>query len=192
MSECKNICVIDTETNYDDEVISIGAAIVDARTYDVIDKLYLIVYPECLEPAMFSNELKIPGIKVNLKDSRNNCIKELKTFLKEYKIKDIFAYNARFDHNHLPELAKYNWYDIMRIAAYKQYNPSLIGHGQFCTTGKFKTGYGVENVLKILRKKHKLKAYKEIHNAVNDAIDEAEVMKLLEHDIDTYKIAKIN
>lgn len=192
LCKCKRICVIDTETNYEDEVISIGAAIVDASTYDVIDTLYVVVYPECLKPAMFSDELDIPGVNIDLKDSRSKCIKKIKELLNQYEIKNIFAYNACFDCYHLPELNHYNWYDIMKIAAYKQYNPSLIGHGYFYSTGRLMRGYGVENVLRLLKKKHHLKTYKEIHNAVNDAIDEAEVMKLLELDITVYDNALIH
>lgn len=189
---CKKICVIDTETNYSDEVISIGAAIVDARSYDVIETLYLIVYPECLKPAMFSDELEIEGVNIDLKDKRNKCIKKVKELLIKHDVDNIFAYNACFDRYHLPELSNYNWYDIMKIAAYRQYNPTLIGHGCFYSTGRLIRGYGVENVLKLLRKKHHLKTYKEVHNAVNDAIDEAEVMKLLEHSITTYEHTNIN
>lgn len=190
--DTKRICVIDSETNYDDEIISIGALIVDACCFDVIDSLYLIVYPECLKPAMFKDELNIKGVRVDLKDSRSKCLNRLNSFLESYGINDLFAYNAYFDYHHLSELNRYNWFDIMRIAAYKQYNPSLIGHGSFFSTGRLIRGYGVEKVLNILKKKHHIKTSKELHNALEDAKDEALIMKLLELSIDAYGIARIN
>ena len=38
---------------------------------------------------------------------------------------DTFAYNACFDRNHLPELRDFDWYNIMHLAAYHQYNAKI-------------------------------------------------------------------
>ena len=39
--------VIDAETNYYDEVISIGVVIAHRDTYRIIDEKYYIITPEC-------------------------------------------------------------------------------------------------------------------------------------------------
>jgi inhibitor of KinA sporulation pathway (predicted exonuclease) len=182
------IAVIDTETNYDDEVISIGCAIVDASNYKVLDKRYLIVYPACTKPAMYSYELEYKGVLVDLKSSRKDVINYLLNFLNTHEIEDIFAYNAPFDYQHLTEFNHYNWYDIMKVAAYQQYNPTITYIDNLCSTGRLRTGYGVEAILNRLRKTNGLDVKNEMHNALDDAIDEALIMELLQHDIKIYEI----
>ncbi len=59
------------------------------------------------------------GVKVA---NRKQALKELKHWMDGYNVEKIFAYNARFDKGHLPEYSGYKWYDIMRLAAYRQYN----------------------------------------------------------------------
>ena len=49
-------------------------------------------------------------------------------------------------------------------------------------------GYGVEDVLRMLSGN---KRYSETHNAVSDALDELEIMRLLGHGISAYEIAVI-
>ena len=75
---------------------------------------------------------------------------EIKEYFAQNHIDMLFAYNAKFDYNHLPELKEYNWYDIMRIAAYKQYNHAIPETLQFCKTGRLKSDYGVEPIMKML------------------------------------------
>ena len=41
--ECCNFAVIDTETNWNDEVMSIGIVAADARSKEKIDSLYYII-----------------------------------------------------------------------------------------------------------------------------------------------------
>jgi hypothetical protein len=36
-----------------------------------------------------------------------------------------------FDKRHLPELGGYAWYDIMKLAAYRQYNPKIPASMEF-------------------------------------------------------------
>ena len=95
----------------------------------------------------------------------------------------LFAYNALFDKGHLPELGGLEWYDIMRLAAYVQYNP-MIPHGApICRTGRLKCGYGVQSMLRILSEDY---TYCETHNALLDAVDELTIMRLLGHPIEKY------
>ena len=51
--------VIDTETNWNDEVMSIGIAVADAGTKNKIDSLYYIIDPEYRVGGMYSGELRL-------------------------------------------------------------------------------------------------------------------------------------
>ena len=94
-----------------------------------------------------------------------------------------------FDKKHLPEYSEYEWYDIMRLAAYRQYNRAIPDSADCYKTGRLKWGYGVENVLRMLSGNNR---YTETHNAVLDAKDELQIMQLLEHRISEYDIALIS
>ena len=51
--------VIDTETNWSDQVMSIGTIIADAETFRLIDAKYHVLTPEYLVGGMFSDTLFI-------------------------------------------------------------------------------------------------------------------------------------
>jgi hypothetical protein len=91
-------------------------------------------------------------------------------------VSGIFAYNAGFDYHHLPELSKFTWYDIMQIAAYRQYNPKITNQSECCKTGRLKRNFGVENMYRLLNADD---TYNEKHNALTDAFDELKIMELL-------------
>ena len=55
--ECCNFAVIDTETNWNDEVMSIGIVAADARSKEKIDSLYYIISPEYQVGGIYSAEL---------------------------------------------------------------------------------------------------------------------------------------
>ena len=95
----------------------------------------------------------------------------------------MFAYNASFDRNHLPELRDLDWYDIMRLAAYRQHNPSILADADCCSTGRLKRGYGVETMLRLLSGN---RTYRETHNACFDAMEELDIMRLLGHPLTAY------
>ena len=103
-----------------------------------------------------------------------------------YNVQKLFAYNARFDKMHLPEYSRYKWYDIMRLAAYRQYNRAIPDTADCYRTGRMKRGYGVESILIMLSENHE---YMETHNAVLDAEDELQIMQLLGHGLSEYDIA---
>ena len=105
---------------------------------------------------------------------------DLKTWFSDFGVTKIFAYNACFDRNHLPELRSYQWFDIMRLAAY---NPCIPECADCYSTGRLKRGYGIEPILRLLSGKHR---YREIHNAVLDALDELSIMRLLEIPVSDY------
>lgn len=176
--------VIDTETNWNDEVMSIGVVVADSRTKQKMDSVYYIIDPEYRAGGMYSDELRLDekGVRVT---NRGQALKEIKQWLDTYHVQKLFAYNASFDKNHLPEYAGYEWYDIMRLAAYRQYNWAIPSSADCYGTGRLKRGYGVENILKMLSDN---KGYRETHNAVLDAEDELQIMQLLGHEISKYDI----
>ena len=100
----------------------------------------------------------------------------------------MFAYNATFDKNLLKELADYSWYDIMKIAAYRKYNDKIPLDVECCKTGKMKRNYGVEPMMQLLSGNCR---YEEVHNALYDAIDELEIMRLLGKPLSEYDVAQI-
>ena len=179
--------VIDTETNWNDEVMSIGAVVADSETKEKVDSIYYIIDPEYRVGGMYSSELRLDEEAARI-TNRKQALKEMKEWLNTYGVKKLFAYNASFDKNHLPEYLEYEWYDIMRLAAYRQYNSAIPDSADCFRTGRLKRGYSVEDVLKMLKKNRR---YSETHNAVLDAQDELEIMQLLGHEIREYDIARI-
>ena len=101
-----------------------------------------------------------------------------------YEVVDLFAYNALFDQGILSELKNYNWYDIMQVAAYRQYNNAIPYTYECYKTGRLKKNYGVQPIYQMLSGDY---SYIEKHNALTDAIDESMIMKMLECDISVYK-----
>ncbi|MBI4857105.1 MAG: hypothetical protein HY818_10245 [Acetobacterium woodii] len=180
--------VIDTETTWDDAVMSIGIAIADSETFELVDKRYYILTPFKDHGGMYTHALYVNGIKPDLECSRDKVMAALQHFLSDHGATAIFAYNAAFDFRHLPELRHLSWYDIMKVAAYRQHNPCIPPCAECCGTGRLKRGYGVERIYRMLSEELE---YCELHNALTDAIDELTIMKLLDHEIGKYALARI-
>lgn len=183
-----SFAVIDTETTWQDKVMSIGVVIADSETFELTDKKYYILTPFKNHGGMYSNALYAGGITPDMECSRSNAMADMICFLEAYSVNDIYEYNAVFDCKHLPELKTYNWYDIMRIAAYKQYNSRIPPDAELYSTGKLKRGYGVESIYRMLSGN---KEYCEMHNALKDAVDELEIMRMLNFKAEKYAAAKI-
>ena len=175
--------VIDTETNWADQVMSIGTVIADADTFELITAKYHILPIECEIGGMYESTLFIETPVQPILCTRSEAIADLRTWFQQHDVHSIFAYNACFDRNHLPELRDFNWYDIMRLAAYRQHNPKIPANADCCSTGRLKRGYGVEPMLRLLSGNH---TYHESHNAFYDALDELEIMYLLRHRLGDY------
>ena len=178
-----NIAVIDTETNWADEVMSIGTVIADGDTFKPMEAKYHVLPIPCQIGGMYESTLFIPSPVEPVLCTRAEAMAELKDWFRQHQVSAIFAYNANFDRNHLPELRSFQWYDIMRLAAYRQYNPKIPKNAECFSTGRMKRGYGVEPMLRILSGK---RAYSETHNAIHDAFDELEIMQLLGHKVQDY------
>lgn len=173
MTDKEYFAVIDTETNQQDEVMSIGVVIAHKNTYHIAAEKYYVITPECEQPAMYGYALNdyTPFTKCN----RSKVMSDLRSFLQNYCVEDIFAYNAHFDYNHLPELKDFVWRDIIRIAAYKQSNPSIPDDAECWSTGRLKSNYGVESMMQLLTGNER---YFERHNAAFDAKDELLIMQI--------------
>ena len=182
-----NIAVIDTETNWNNEVMSIGIAIASSDDFKCIDKAYYIITPEYKVGGFFSSALHVRDVYEKL-CTRANAISEVQAFLDSYGVTKILAYNAKFDFSHLEDLSGYEWLDIMRLAAYKQYNTAIPDDLPCCKTGRLKTNYGVEPIMCLLTGNRR---YMETHNAVLDAVDELKIVELLGRTIEEYECGRI-
>lgn len=175
--------VIDTETNWADQVMSIGTVIADADTFAPLEAKYHILPIECEIGGMYYDTLFLETPVKPILCTRAESIADLKIWFRRHGVTAIFAYNACFDRNHLPELRNYEWHDIMRLAAYRQTNPKIPANADCFSTGRLKRGYGVEAMLRLLCEK---RGYCETHNAFHDALDELEIIRLLGHPLCAY------
>ena len=175
--------VIDTETNWIDQVMSIGTVIADSATFQPVDAKYHILPAYCEIGGMYSDALFIDTPAKPICCTRQAAMNDISAWCSKYGVTNIFAYNARFDKTHLPELGHLQWHDIMRLAAYRQYNPMIPAGAELCSTGRLKRGYGVEPMLQLLSGN---RGYHETHNAIFDALDELEIMRLLGHPLEMY------
>lgn len=180
----EKIAVIDTETNWNDRVMSIGIIVASALDFSIVDKRYYIITPDYKIGGMFSSTMNLMQNKENIM-KRSEVIEKIKSLLRSHNVTKIFAYNASFDYRHLPELSCYCWYDIMKIAANKNYNRRIPAYLECYKNGKLKRGYGVESMYRILTGKM---GYSESHNALKDAEDELQILKMLNISIGVYLI----
>ncbi|MBD5129637.1 MAG: hypothetical protein HDT43_06910 [Ruminococcaceae bacterium] len=178
--------VIDTETTWSDEVMSIGITVSDFDDFALADKRYYILTPYKDHGGMYANTLYVR--EPDMECPRAAAMTDLRDFLERNNVTDIFAYNALFDYRHLPELQYLDWYDIMKLAAYRQYNPKIPRTADCYGTGRLKSGYGVESIYRMLSGNAR---YSELHNALTDAVDELEIMRMLNHGFNAYSRAKI-
>lgn len=180
--------VMDTETNWCDAVMSIGIVIADENTLSAVDSRYYVLAPECEIGGMYSGVMDLVPEKDTIFACRREAMADIRVWLEAAGITKIFAYNACFDCKHMPELSWLSWYDIMRIAAYRQHNPYIPATAPCCRTGRLKSHYGVEPMLRLLTHNP---TYAETHNALYDAVDELTIMKLLRLELADYECARI-
>ncbi|MCM1043373.1 MAG: hypothetical protein NC350_04110 [Corallococcus sp.] len=185
----ERFAVIDTETTWANKLMSVGVAVADSKSFALTDKRYYILLPYKYHGAMYTDSLYTNGIVPDLEGSRRMVMKSLAGFLTENNVTKIFAYNAAFDYGQLPELQNFRWYDIMKIAGNKRYNAHIPHWAECYSTGKLKRGYGVENIYRLLSNNP---IYAETHNALLDAIDELEIIKMLAANIETYDVAQLH
>ncbi len=179
----EKFAVIDTETNWHNEVMSIGIVIAEDGQFEAIDHKYIIFEEAARVGGMYSYALRVKGQNPELLKKRS-AIAAIKDYLNAHGITQLFAYNAAFDSRCLPELCNYKWHDILKLAAYKQHNPAIPANAQCCGTGRLKSGYKVEDILCMFGEDD----YSELHNALTDAVDELRIMNYLQHGIAKYPL----
>ena len=177
--------VIDTETNWRDQVMSIGTVVADARTFEILESKYHVLTPEVAIGGMYEHAVYLEEAGAPIVCTRRQAMAELLLWFRETGVRDLFAYNAAFDRNHIPEFSRMRWHDIMRIAAYRQHNRAIPSSAECCSTGRLKRGYGVESMLQLLSGN---RTYRETHNALFDALDELEIMRLLGYGLNAYPV----
>ena len=182
------IAVIDTEINRNDEVMSVGLVIADAETFDVDVELYYILEPEHSVGGNNSKALRINECVNADAIPRSIVMAEIRECLRQHHVRSLFAYNASADYERLPELSALKWYDIMQVAAYKQYNSSITDDDDCHGTGRLKRDFGVAAMLKRLTGDSNVK---ETNNALYDARDELKIMKLLGRPLTDYSVAAL-
>ena len=181
-SATEYFAVLDVETNWNNKVMSIGVVIANAATFEAVNCGYYILNPECLVGGMYSSALGIAGDELTTVCSREEMISSVRALFANYAVSHVFAYNACFDYGCLPELNSYVWHDIMRIAAYRQYNYKIPHYAECYSTGRLKRG-GVESVMRLITGQS---SYCETHNALIDSIDELQIMKLIAQPVSVY------
>lgn len=177
----KYFALIDTETTWSGALMTAGILIVEEGTLNIVDYKYYVNKDSLSEGGMYEHVIHIKGLKEE-STSSTKIESAICKFLDKYSISSIFAYNASFDKKVLPCLSGYHWHDIMHLAAYKQYNPAIPKSAKCCSTGRLKSGYGVESIMRLFGYEN----YFEMHNALVDAKDELEIMKNLGHSVSVY------
>lgn len=183
MNESKYFAVIDVETNWDNEAMSIGLVIANSADYSVADKRYYILYPECKTGGFYSDVLRDVDKSLIADCSRSEAVKDIDNLLDHYRVSDILAYNAPFDYKCMPELHRFTWRDILPIAANRNFNDKLPDNCEFFSTGLLKRGRSLENILRLIY----FRGYTEMHNGLADAIDELLLIKIIALPIDVYR-----
>ncbi|MDO6856322.1 hypothetical protein Q4502_01200 [Mesomycoplasma ovipneumoniae] len=184
----KNIAVIDVETNYENEVFSVGVVIADSADFQWFDKGYWIIKNNWKVGGMYIHKTFTPlplefREEINVVQTRQEMIAQLIHFLKFYEVKNWFSYTT-FDFRHLPELHKsFEHNDISIFAKSKQFNKHIPLNAELTKNGDLKRGWNAENIYRMLTKDQ---SYVETHNALLDAMDELRIMELLDLDIETF------
>ena len=179
--------VIDTETNWSDRVMSVGIVIADAQLLQPVAQKYYILTPEYKVGGMFSNVLNIPLPCESVTLSRADTVADMRRLFECFGVRSLFAYNAKFDQGHLPEVNYVDWYDIMQVAVYRQFNPKIPADAPCCKTGRLKRGGSVQAIYRLLSGNDR---YYEQHNALTDAVDELEIMRMLGQPLDVFRNPK--
>ncbi|WP_404924291.1 hypothetical protein [Mesomycoplasma hyopneumoniae] len=184
----KNIVVIDVETNYQNEVFSVGVVIADSTNFKSIDKKYWIIKNNLKVGGMYARNILAPlplefREETIFLETRKEMVVYLIKFLKYYEVKNWFSY-TKFDFRHLPELHKsFKHNDISIFAKNKQFNKYIPLNAETSKNGDLKRGWKAEDIYRMLTKDEN---YFETHNALLDAIDELRIMELLNLDIETF------
>ena len=112
----------------------------------------------------------------------------IRKLLNKYKITNIYTYNGIFIFKKLPGLKQYHWYDIIKVAAYKQYNYKLLDNLPFREDGRLLCNCSIKEIMQILTKTY----FYYTDHALYDTFDIARIMSLINLPIEQYSFSKIN
>lgn len=176
-----NFLVVDTETTYQRKLMTVGAVVAD-ENFDVKNKIYLMSFGAYMQGGLYKDRVYKTALCPN-KMHTSEMLETIKKFYDDNGCEMVFAYNAPFDKNLLTSLPSDKWCDIMKIAAYKQFNPYLPADEEYYGTGRLKKDYNAQRIFRLLSGN---KNYEEMHNAYQDACDELGIMAMMKVPIDVY------
>lgn len=162
--------------------MTIGAVVANDQ-FEIIDQIYLMSFGAYMQGGLYKDRVYKTSFCPNEMHTPE-MLETIRKFYDKHNCEMVFAYNAPFDKKLITSLPPDQWYDIMKIAAYRQYNPHLPDNEEYCGTGRLKKDYNAERLYKLLSGN---KDYKEMHNAFQDACDELAIMKLMKVPLDVYK-----
>ena len=90
----QRFAVIDTETNWVDQVMSIGVVIADAESFRPLDAKYYILPEPCAIGGMYENTLYLKTPVNPIQCTRQEALTDMKSWLKAAGVTSLFAYNA--------------------------------------------------------------------------------------------------
>ena len=77
------LAVIDTETNWDNQVMSIGVVLGDRETMRPVEARYYVLTPECEIGGMYDGVLDLAPVEKTLFGSRQAILKSLAAWLRD-------------------------------------------------------------------------------------------------------------
>ena len=118
---------------------------------------------------MFSSVLLLNDNDCINECGRSEAIADLTDWFDKNNVQSIFAYNAFFEalitfdtnlfsspittisksDNSVAVPQAFRWYDIIKVAAYRQYNSKIPQSAECCKTGRLKRNYGVEPMMRL-------------------------------------------
>lgn len=162
--------------------MTVGAVVANDQ-FEIVDQIYLMSFGAYMQGGLYKDRVYKTSLCPN-KMHTSEMLETIRKFYDKHGCEMVFAYNAPFDKKLITSLPPDQWYDIMKIAAYRQHNPHLPDDEEYCGTGRLKKDYNAERLFKLLSGN---KNYKEMHNAFQDACDELAIMKMMKVPIEVYK-----
>ena len=182
------IAIIDAKLNFIDEIISIGIAIVDAKTFKVKTAEYFLVPEELIIDGFNNDNITIAHTYQTYFGAHKDIENHIRKLLNQYNITNIYTFNGKFIYRKLAGLQKYHWYDIIKVAAYKQYNYKLPDNLMFNDQGRLLYKCNIKDLMEILTKTY----FYYTNHALYDTLDIARMMSLIDLPIEQYGFSKIN
>ena len=184
----ETIAILDAKTNFIDNIISIGVSIVNAKTFEVKTAEYFLIPEELIVDGLNNNNVNIHHIYKTYFGAQKDVENHIRKLLNQYGITNIYTFNGKFIYKQLTGLQNYHWYDIIKVAAHKQYNYKLPDNLMFNDQGRLLYKCNIKDLMEILTKTY----FYYTNHALYDTLDIARIMKIVDLNINVYDCAKIN